>query len=251
MNKLDKTGATKNNKFGSKMTIIKYRNAHDIDVYFEEYDWTYKHAQYSHFKNGSIKCPYEKRYYGVGYIGKGKYTGYKNSKITKCHKTWIDMLERCYDKKCQDKNPTYKGCTVCNEWHNYQNFAEWYYNNYYEIKGEQVHLDKDIIIKNNKEYSYNTCVFVPQSINNLFCKSNKLRENLPIGVSVKRNKYRATIYINGKQKSLGSYNTPEEAFIAYKTFKENYIKAKADSYRETIPEKLYNAMYEYEVEVDD
>ena len=37
----------------------------------------------------------------------------------------------------------------------------------------------------------------------------------------------------------------------YKQFKENYIKQVADEYKDLIPEKLYNAMYEYEVEIED
>ena len=57
--------------------------------------------------------------------------------------------------------------------------------------------------------------------------------------------------MNKKQNFLGHYNTPEEAFQAYKQFKENYIKQVADEYKELIPEKLYNAMYEYEVEIED
>ena len=59
--------------------------------------------------------------------------------------------------------------------------------------------------------------------------------------------------INGKkqQKYLGLYNTPEEAFNAYKTFKENYIKQVADKYKDKIPDKLYKAMYNYKVKITD
>lgn len=52
-------------------------------------------------------------------------------------------------------------------------------------------------------------------------------------------------------KYLGLYNTVEEAFIVYKAFKENYIKQVADEYKKYIPTKLYEAMYKYEVELDD
>ena len=33
--------------------------------------------------------------------------------------------------------------------------------------------------------------------------------------------------------------------------KENYIKQIADEYKDLIPEKLYNAMYEYEIYITD
>ena len=54
---IDRTGEEKVNKFGSKIVISEYRGALDIDVYFPEYNWTFKHAQYQNFKNRNIKCP--------------------------------------------------------------------------------------------------------------------------------------------------------------------------------------------------
>ena len=58
---------------------------------------------------------------------------------------------------------------------------------------------------------------------------------------------------NGKRirHKIGRFDTPEEAFYAYKQFKENYIKEVADEYKDSIPQKLYEAMYRYEVEIDD
>ena len=58
----------------------------------------------------------------------------------------------------------------------------------------------------------------------------------------------STLY---KRVSLGYYDTAEEAFAIYKNFKENYIKKVADEYKEYIPIKLYEAMYRYEVEIND
>ena len=65
-------------------------------------------------------------------------------------------------------------CSVYEGWHNFQNFAKWYEDNYYEIEEEQMHLDKDILVKGNKVYSPDTCVFVPETINGLFVKSNAI-----------------------------------------------------------------------------
>ena len=56
---------------------------------------------------------------------------------------------------------------------------------------------------------------------------------------------------NKKVIYLGTYNTIEEAFLAYKIFKENYIKQVADEYKDLIPQRLYEAMYKYEVEIND
>ena len=168
------------------------------------------------------------------------------------------MLRRCYSEDYKNKKPTYIGCEVYNEWLNFQNFAKWFEENYYEIEGETIALDKDILVKNNKIYSPNTCVFVPERINTLFTKADKSRGKLPIGI-VEDNRthhFRArcsTLDENGKIKrvELGSYKTHEEAFIHYKQFKENYIKQVADEYKPYIPKELYEAMYRWEVDIDD
>ena len=183
-NKIDRVGEVNYNNFGSKMVIVGYRKYSDIDIYFPKYNWTFKNAKYQKFKNGNIKCPYERRYFGIGYLGEGKYKVCENGKNTKCYDTWNNMLKRCYDSKLHEKFPTYKNCKVCNEWLNYQNFAEWYYNNYYEIEEQKMCLDKDILYKGNKIYSPDNCVFVPNNINSLFTKSDKTRGDYPIGSSL-------------------------------------------------------------------
>ena len=113
-------------------------------------------------------------------------------------------------------------------------------------------LDKDILNKGNKVYSPDTCVYVPQSINSLFTKSDKVRGEYPIGVYKQKDKYVAQLNKgNGKQIYLGSYSTPEEAFQAYKQAKEEYIKEVANEYKDKIPYRLYEALMNYEVEIDD
>ena len=112
-------------------------------------------------------------------------------------------------------------------------------------------LDKDILNKGNKIYSPNSCIFVPTRINQLFAKADALRGDFPIGVSRSGNKFRTRLHILNGEKYLGTFNTPEEAFYAYKTFKEQYIKEVAEEYKDKIPQKLYEAMYKYEVEITD
>ena len=184
MGKIDRTGERGINTFGSEMIIVGYRMNRDIDVYFPEYDWIAKNREYKNFKNDKIKCPYERRVFGVGYIGEGKYKTTENGKNTRIYSTWHDMLRRCYSEKVHERNPTYIDCEVCEEWYDFQAFAEWYEKNYYEIEGEIMHLDKDILHKGNKIYSKETCIFVPEKINILFVKNNKNRGDCPIGISL-------------------------------------------------------------------
>ena len=256
-NTIDKTGEKNYNTFGSEMIIVEYRTNNDIDVYFPEYNWTFKGAQYQNFKKGKIKCPYEKSVYGVGYIGEGDYKTWENGKKTNCYQTWTHMLERCYSNKYHEKYPNYKDCECYKEWHNFQNFAEWYYENYYEIEGERMCLDKDILTKHNKIYSPDTCIFVPHNINMLFVKRQNDRGESVIGTTPFKGKYMVQCGIinpgtgKSKQEYLGLYETQEKGFEVYKYYKERNIKEVADYYKEQIPQILYNALYDYEVEIYD
>ncbi len=90
-----------------------------------------------------------------------------DNKTTKVYNTWFNMMRRCYNPNCEDYE-LYKDCTVCKSWHNFQNFAEWWESNYYEIEGERMSLDKDIIKKDNKIYSPSTCCIVPDKLNTAF-----------------------------------------------------------------------------------
>ena len=249
--KKDRLNETRLNNNGEEMKIIRYGNTFDIDVRFED-GTVVEHRQYKDFKIGNIKNPMTPSVYGVGFIGKGRFkTKDKNGKPTKCYVTWVHMMRRCYDPKYHEKKPTYKGCKVCEEWWNFQVFAEWYYSHFYEVGNEIMTLDKDILHKGNKVYSPKTCVFTPQFINVLFTKRDNERGELPIGVTKNGNKFQARLSKNGKQILLGSYTSPNEAFLAYKKAKEEYIKEVAEEYKLQIPQKLYDAMIAYEVEIDD
>ena len=255
--KINRTGEESYNSFGSKMVIVEYRKSSDIDVYFPEYDWIFEHAACRSFKNGNIKCPYEKRYFNVGYLGEGEYKVRKNGKHTDEYRIWYHMLMRCYDPRYQEKRPTYKGCFVEDYLLNFQNMGEWINKNYYEVPGEQMCLDKDILYKGNKIYSRETCIFVPQRINTLFIKRDNDRGKNPIGVTQKPSgNYQAQCCNGyGKQINLGSYLNKEEAFNVYKEYKENIIKETIDSYKGKIPEPFYSrlkeAMYNYKIEMND
>lgn len=242
------------NNNGSLMRIIAYRKSDDIDIYFPEYDWTRYNCKYINFKYGKVKCPYEPRYYGKGYLGEGEHKIKENGECTKCYRTWYHMLERCYSEKQRPNLPTYEGCYINEEWLNYQNFADWFDDNYYEIENELMCIDKDILCKGNKEYGPDTCVFTPDKINTLFVKSDKIRGEFPIGVYVdkRRDKYVAKCQDgHSRPIHIGEYNTPEEAFEAYKEEKEYIIRLFAEAYKDDIPDILYEAMCDYEVEIDD
>ena len=52
---------------------------------------------------------------------------------------------------------------------------------------------------------------------------------------------------------LGFFDTPEEAFQAYKSAKEQYVKERATQYFQEgkITQRVYQALMEYQVEITD
>lgn len=197
----------------------------------------------------------ERTNYKVGYLGTGEYKSRENGKKTREYETWRKMLTRCYSDIYKKSRSTYNECSVCDEWLNFQNFAEWYGKNYYEIPGQRTELDKDILQKHNKVYSPTRCVFVPQRINALFISRKNDRGPYAIGVIKVTN--RKNLFMarcsdgTGTQKTVGYFKTELETFIAYKEFKERIIRKTAEEFRDRIPEKLYNALMKYEVDIND
>ena len=258
MEKLDSfkmDGTRYETKEGYTAIIVNYTTSKEVYIIFEGFEEIMKpmKVEMCQLRRKTVKNPYHRTVYGVGYIGQGKYKTSINGKQPKYYKHWQHMLERCYGSKFQEERSTYKDCFANEETHCLQNFGMWFDENYYEVNGERMHLDKDILVKGNKEYSFDKMIFVPEHINTLFVKQSNKRNNLPIGVSYhKRDKvYQAYCSTLNGLKYLGTYNTPKEAFLVYKQFKEAYIKEVADEYKGRIPDRLYEAMYRYKIEITD
>lgn len=256
--KEERLGEINTSNEGYEMKIVEYNKYSDIWVEFQDKHKAKVHTEYKHFKKGGVKNPYHKSVFNVGYLGEGKYKQYVNGNQTKCYITWCNMIKRCYDPYELNRYPSYIDVYVCDEWLCFQNFAKWFYKNYYDIPNDNICLDKDILFKNNKIYSSETCILVPKRINTLFIKCNASRGKYPIGVYWRKDvdKFVAQCQIldknsKSKQKFLGYFNNEYDAFLAYKVFKENYIKQVADEYKDLIPTKLYDALYRWEVSIDD
>jgi len=256
-NKIDFTyrvGEINFNNNGTKMTIIEYTNSQKVLIEFDDNVHKYiKICSYKDFKEGRSSSPYDKKIFGIGYLGQEKQTGINNDVE---YGRWHHILDRCYNNESYSKNTSYKGCTVCEEWHNFQNFKKWFNKNYYKVDNEKMCIDKDILHKWNKIYSPDNCIFVPEKINKLFVRGVSRRGNTPIGVSIYDNVIYARMskVINGKwtRVEIGShYSNVEEAFTAYKIHKEAYIKEVAEQYKNQIPKPLYIAMVNYIVEITD
>lgn len=245
------------NNQGCLMKIVECNNDSDIVVEFQDEYKYRKHTRYCNFKSGSVKNPYHPSLYGVGILG-AKYRARINGKFMREYYTWAHIIERCFDKKLKKKQPTYTDINCCEEWLNFENFYEWLHSqpNFDKwYNGKRWAVDKDILNKGNKTYSPENCCLIPQNVNCLFLKREAERGQYPIGVHYKNNGFvaRCRNPFTDTTEELGSYSTPEKAFGAYKVYKENIIKQVAESeYKNgNITEECYQAMMNYEVEIDD
>lgn len=199
----------------------------------------------SSVKRGSLKDPLQPTVCGVGITGVGKYSPPTHPKH---YSLWLQMLVRCYSDKYS--NPwDYTDCLVSDEFKNFQMFASWCDSQIgFNVKGFD--LDKDLLSRGVKIYSKETCVFIPEEINLLIRFPKK--KSIYRGVKkTSSGKYYSRCNTSFGTISLGTFNTPEDAFYAYKGVKENYAKSLADKYKDVIEPRVYEAMYAWTIDIDD
>lgn len=131
------------------------------------------------------------------------------------HSAWNSMLQRCYSTKFQDRKPTYKGCSVSEEWKTFSNFRAWMVTQ--EWQGKQ--LDKDLLFSGNKVYSKETCVFVSKVVNTFTIDCGASRGEWLIGVywNKKRGKFQSQCNnpFTKKREGLGYFTGEQEAHQAW------------------------------------
>lgn len=186
--------------------------------------------------------------YGVGTNSRGKHKATINGTNTSTYDTWRHMLQRAYCPKLHARQPTYIGCSVADDWLEYQDFGDWFENHEYGNRG--YHLDKDLLLPGNKVYAPDRCVFVPQELNKLLIDCGAIRGQHPQGVSFHkaRNKFQAGVTINGKKQHLGYFETELEAYNAYKIAKEAHVKNMASHWKNDIAANVYEALMRWELE---
>ena len=247
----DCVGKVFKSKYSGDFKILKYNDSGNVEIQFVNTGFETS-AELGNIRNGNVKDRYAPSVHGIGVLGT-KYPSRVNSVLTKECALWYSMLQRCYSDAYKKKQPTYEGCEVSDNFKSYEYFYKWCQNQT-GFSSEGWHLDKDLLIKGNKVYNENVCVFIPQDINLLLTKRTASRGEHLIGVSwCKRNRaFKATVSRNkGKQEHLGLFNTELEAFKAYKKAKESFIKEQAEKYKSQIDERAYNALMKYEVNIDD
>jgi len=194
-------------------------------------------ASYSNITAKKIKYPYKKTYFNVGHIGHQQKQ--KMTKINKkAYNVWKRMLERCYSAEKQKANKTYIGCKVDKEWHNLETFTKWFIK--YYIDGWQI--DKDLLSGSQKIYSKKTCCFLLPVLNVFLQEKQKNNISGFIEIQFVKNKWRASICINGKFKSLGVYQNIEDAKNAYRKAKKEKLLTLIEKYSDKLESRAIKAL---------
>ncbi|HSE99828.1 MAG TPA: hypothetical protein VLA48_02940 [Nitrososphaeraceae archaeon] len=234
--KKDKVGEIHESNNYGKVEIIEQISAKNMKIKFLEDGTILENKKYGSIIRGCVKNPCKREYYGVGYIGIGKYT---HGNSLKAMKTWQNMMQRCYDIKYHEKYPTYREVTVCEEWKCFQNFAEWFENNYRPEFMKGWCLDKDLFSKDIKIYSPFSSCFLPQIINKLITHMH----TTPIITDVKGRFY-TKIYKGNKILRFSVFDTKEEAIFRYKEEKRNYCIEVLSQYKPLLPDNIVIKMQE-------
>lgn len=191
-----------------KCEVIEYKNTNSIIVRFN-FTGFITEVRSGNLRDGSVKDRRRPSVCGVGYAGVGKYSNKLNKDA---YITWRNMMGRCYSEKVQQKQPTYIGCTVCDEWHDFQSFADWYYKNH-PMNGNEMQLDKDLKINGNKVYSPNACLFVSREVNSFITdRSGDVIFHKGTG------KFRARCGnpLSGEREHLGLFDSERKAYAAWR-----------------------------------
>lgn len=231
--------------------VLKYNDYYEVEIQFINTGFETS-AQLGSIRNGKVKDPYSPSVCGVGIIGT-RYPVSESRRNTKEYGLWCSMLRRCYSDYFKKQRPTYEGCEVSNKFKSYEYFYDWC-NKQIGFGSEGWHLDKDLLIKGNKVYSENVCIFIPSEINSVLVKCTASRGKHLIGVHWCNTNKAFVAQVNrnkGQPEHLGLFKTEIEAFNAYKTAKEHYLKELANKWKDEIDIRAYNALMNYKVEITD
>jgi hypothetical protein len=215
-------GAVFETTYCGKIEILSYNSARDITVKFLD-SGTISHGIVAQrIRIGYVSDPFYPFTAGVGYMGVGPY-GSKTHKDA--YQRWSGIFYRIFLSKDTNNLSSYHDCRVDDRWCNFQSFAEWYYSQYTH-PDEIYDIDKDLKVRGNRVYGPDTCLLIPESLNVLIAsdKANPLAQ----GISIRHNKFRARVTIDGVRKTLGNYNSVEDAVAAYRSGRTEAIMSRSN-----------------------
>ena len=225
--------------------ILEVINFDKVLIKFIHPEWT-TYVRATAIRSGMIKNHYKPSMCNKGYLGEGKYKRVNNGVKTPAYSSWCYMLNRVYAPDGQQLQ-NYYDVTVCEEWHNYQIFAEWY-NNMLKTCDLNIdwEIDKDLIIPGNRCYHPEGCCLIPQAINSLIKIIPSKILNLPIGIRKHRKNYYAVCRkINHKRQTTGPWSSMFLAQVSYWEMKIDSIRYTTYLYKNHLPPTLYERLINF------
>ena len=212
-----------------EITLLEIISRERVLISFE--DGVTKEIPRKGLYDGKVKNQYQPSICGVGYLGVGIKPSY-NSIQTPESNLWRGMIVRCYSSNT--KQESYKKYSVCEEWHNFQNFAEWCYQVVgFGNKGWE--LDKDLMIPHNKVYSPDACVFLPKSINQAIGRYLEAPDFVGVKFKPKTGYYRVACYDKQKYKIMTrNFKNEDDAKSYYMSNRFNRLEVELNLYRELL-----------------
>lgn len=143
------------------------------------------------------------------------------------YQKWHSILQRCLCLKYQERQPTYKGCTVSEEWKHLSDFIKWV--DFQPNKDwQECESDKDFLAQGNKHYSPETVVFVSRMVNQFIKDRGNARGSYMVGVCYKPSLSKKKPYLTrcsnpfGGSRHVGLFPTELEAHLAWQSQKHEY-----------------------------
>ena len=248
-------GSVFKTKLYGDLIITKYINHKEVYVKFLDTGYETK-AYFGNIKKGIVRDRTVPSILGVGIIG-DEVTKVNGNRL-KEYNLWQALLGRCYCDKFHVKCPTYKDCSVSDNFKYYPYFKSWCQQQIgfgcLDDKGNHFELDKDLLIKGNKVYSEDTCCFIPREITVALIYNQTKKGKHPIGVSYSKVNNKFVVYVkkgDGSREYLGYFEDASVAFLAYKASKEAYLKELANKWKDKIDPRVYEALIGWEINIDD
>lgn len=246
-----RAGDSYTNNFGDEFIVIEYLSSSvktgGVRILFKGTGST-RLCSGGDLLKGEVKDLMKPTVCGVGYIGQGQYSASENGLKPCYYLHWHNMLKRCYEKK-GGHNTSYAECSVSPEWLNLQEFSTWctsqpLYNK--TVLGRRTALDKDLLIPNNKVYSKEACLIIPEEINKALVGKRKTGKDrgLPCGIFKHGKKF---ITYRDSDKRFDSFSTLEDAARDYQQKKEGRIKGLLLKYGEYLDSVTIHALQEFTI----
>ena len=238
---------------GGNVIVLDYVRDKHILVEFMDENKHQTITDTTALTKGLIHNPYAHTFYGVGFMGVGRFSTNPKSDTYKAYKGWDCMLNRCYSESHKARHPSTILSNCCSEWFNCQVFCEWYVSQrgWNQPKWQ---LDKDLMGNGLMTYSPDTCVIVPPIINTslrFLNQGSRNKSGLPHGVCyLEDSKYYITdcrVYgQKGKPRTM-YFRSEEDAFFWFKENKEKYLKAMALDYRDRVEDRVFHKLMSLEI----